>query len=63
MKYLSEWKLMQAKILLETTNKPVAIIAEEIGYASEAAFSRAFKVFLGCSPSIIRQKAFQARLN
>jgi len=61
MKYLSEWQLLQARNLLESTDKPIAIIAEESGYRSEAAFSRAFKMFLGTPPSVVRRKSTQSR--
>ena len=61
MKYLMKWQLMQARNLLESTNKPISIIAEEIGYTSDAAFSRAFKVYLGAPPSEVRRKAMQSR--
>jgi len=55
MKYVSAWQLMQAWKLLESTDKPISIIAEEIGYTSDAAFSRAFKAHLGTSHSKVRR--------
>ena len=60
MKYLTEWQLIRARNLLESTNKPISMIAEEIGYTSEAAFSRAFKVYLGSPPSVVRRKSMQS---
>jgi AraC-like DNA-binding protein len=36
---------------LSDTGAKVAAVAEEVGYDSEAAFSRAFKKFSGRSPS------------
>jgi AraC-like DNA-binding protein len=36
---------------LSDPSAKIACIAEEIGYASEAAFSRAFKKLVGRSPS------------
>jgi AraC-like DNA-binding protein len=56
MKYLSAWQLMQAQKELQSTNKPISIIAQESGYASEAAFSRAFKAHLGIPPSSARRQ-------
>lgn len=41
--------------LLSSGNINVARIAAEIGYASEAAFSRAFKKTVGVPPSVWRQ--------
>ena len=60
MKYLSAWKLMKAQKLLESTNKPISIIAEKSGYTSEAAFSRAFKSYVGVPPSTFRRQKASA---
>jgi AraC-like DNA-binding protein len=40
---------------LATGTGQVAAIAEEVGYESEAAFSRAFKRLLGVSPAAWRR--------
>lgn len=49
--YLTQWRMqMAAKRLADPTAK-VAVVAHEIGYESEAAFSRAFKKLVGRSPS------------
>ena len=40
---------------LATGNAKVAAIAEEVGYDSEAAFSRAFKRLMGVSPATWRR--------
>ncbi len=61
MKYWSDWRLLQARRVLEVTRKPISIIAEESGYASEAAFSRAFKMRMGFPPSAIRKQAAESR--
>ena len=51
MQYLTQWRMqLAAKRLADPTAK-VAAIAHEVGYESEAAFSRAFKKFVGRSPS------------
>lgn len=51
MKYLQKWRLqLAASSLLEGTAN-IATIAAEAGYASEAAFSRAFKKSAGMPPA------------
>ncbi len=54
MGYLIQWRLLQASELLRTSEDPVATIAGRVGYASEAAFSRAFKRLFAQSPSLFR---------
>jgi AraC-like DNA-binding protein len=43
MQYLAKWRMQIAVELLTGGNSNVADIAAQVGYASEAAFSRAFK--------------------
>lgn len=54
--YLAKWRMQIASGLLSGGNTNVATIAAEIGYESEAAFSRAFKKMTGVSPSIWRRR-------
>jgi AraC-like DNA-binding protein len=49
--YLTRWRMQMAAKRLSDTGAKVAAVAEEVGYDSEAAFSRAFKKFSGRSPS------------
>jgi len=44
-----------ASEMLKRGNANMAIIAAEIGYESEASFSRAFKKMMGVPPSAWRQ--------
>ena len=55
--YLAKWRMQIASGLLSGGNANVAAIAAEIGYESEAAFSRAFKKMMGVPPSIWRRRA------
>jgi AraC-like DNA-binding protein len=55
MQYLAKWRMQIASGLLSRGNN-VATVAAEIGYASEAAFSRAFKKVVGMSPSGWRRR-------
>lgn len=49
--YLAHVRLDAATGLLRDTSLPVTLIAKRVGYASEAAFSRAFKNRYGMSPT------------
>ena len=49
--YLTNWRMNLAYQRLKHKSEPLIILAEELGYNSEAAFSRAFKRVMGFSPS------------
>ena len=51
MQYLKRWRMQIAAGLLAGTEAKVAQVALRVGYASEAAFSRAFKKEVGVPPS------------
>ncbi|HKU38828.1 MAG TPA: AraC family transcriptional regulator [Polyangiales bacterium] len=53
--YLARWRLQRAASLLETTEHTVLRIAMDVGYESEAAFSRAFKREMGEPPARYRR--------
>jgi len=55
MHYLAQWRMQVASELLDRGNMNMAAIASEIGYESEAAFSRSFKRMMGVPPSAWRQ--------
>ena len=55
MQYLAQWRMQLAAGRLATGNAKLAAIAEEVGYDSEAAFSRAFKRLMGVSPAAWRR--------
>jgi AraC-like DNA-binding protein len=50
MQYLTQWRMQLAAKRLADPSVKVATVAHEVGYESEAAFSRAFKKFVGRSP-------------
>lgn len=49
--YLTQWRMQIAAKRLADPGLKIAAVAYEVGYESEAAFSRAFKKFVGRSPS------------
>lgn len=51
MQYLTQWRMAVAATLLRQSRAPVASIALDVGYESEAAFTRAFKRQVGTPPS------------
>src|SRR3954465_6607723 len=54
MAYLTRWRLQLGAQMLTSTNYSVAQIASEVGYESEAAFSRAFKREFSVPPARFR---------
>jgi AraC-like DNA-binding protein len=54
MTYLTHWRLQLAARSLERTSRGVGEIAADVGYESEAAFSRAFKREFGLPPGRYR---------
>lgn len=54
MRYLTRYRMQCAAQRLRTSHEPVARIAVEAGYESEAAFCRAFKRELGVPPAMWR---------
>lgn len=51
-RYLANWRMQVACVALRD-GASVGSLAQQLGYASQAAFSRAFKRFIGVSPSVI----------
>jgi AraC-like DNA-binding protein len=57
MRYLTQWRMLLARARLLETKDPIASVADNLGYQSEAAFCRAFKREFGQSPGAVRQAA------
>lgn len=55
--YIAQVRLQSAADLLQYTTEPISAIAHEIGYDSEAAFSRAFSKRYSLPPSKWRRRA------
>jgi AraC-like DNA-binding protein len=62
MQYLTHWRMQLAARLLHDASAKVASVALDVGYDSEAAFSRAFKRIVGVSPATWRRREREARL-
>ena len=55
MQYLTQWRMLLAANLLCRSNAPLARIAEEVGYQTDTAFSRAFRREYGSPPAAWRR--------
>ncbi len=55
MHYVARWRMHVALTWLKEEDAPLSEIASRLGYESEAAFSRAFKRFLGFAPGTVRR--------
>jgi AraC-like DNA-binding protein len=60
MEYLSRWRMLLAGDKLMNSQDSVSVIALELGYESESAFSKAFKREMGCSPRQYARQGGQA---
>jgi AraC-like DNA-binding protein len=54
--YLARWRMQVAAGLLASTHDGIAAIGARVGYASEAAFNRAFKKLVGVPPATWRRR-------
>ena len=62
MQYLTRWRMQLAAQRLGSSAAKIAAVAREVGYESEAAFSRAFKREVGLSPAAWRARRLPAAL-
>ena len=60
LQYLTRWRMNLASTLLREPNRGLADVASQVGYQSEAAFSRAFKRHAGIPPGAARQRTQSA---
>lgn len=56
MRYLAGWRMQLAADLLARTDALVSLVAAQVGYGSEPAFSRSFRRAFGLSPSEYRRR-------
>ncbi len=57
MHYVARWRMQVALTWLKEEGVALSELAYRLGYQSEAAFSRAFKRFIGVSPGAVRRSA------
>ena len=57
MHYVTRWRMQLARMHLQETADPLSVLADRLGYQSEAAFSRAFKRVFGISPGSARHQS------
>ena len=55
MRYVARWRMHVALTWLKEDDARLGNLASRLGYQSEAAFSRAFKRFIGVSPGAARR--------
>lgn len=55
MDYLTRWRMLLACERLSGTSEPISLIAPALGYASESAFTTAFRRVMRCSPREYRK--------
>lgn len=55
MRYLTQWRMLLAANLLCRSSAPLARIAEDVGYQTDTAFSRAFRREFGMPPAAWRR--------
>jgi len=55
MRYLSNWRMLKARELLQNDSISVAEVASQVGYRSEFSFAKAFKRYHGQGPGAVRR--------
>ncbi|MGH8807600.1 MAG: AraC family transcriptional regulator [Noviherbaspirillum sp.] len=63
MHYVARWRMHVALTWLKEQDIALGELASRVGYQSEAAFSRAFKRFIGVSPGTVRRQGDQSSSN
>lgn len=60
-RYLTRWRMHRASQFLRDRQISLSEVADRVGYESEAAFSKAFKRWMGRSPGAYRQALRQSK--
>jgi AraC-like DNA-binding protein len=55
MQYLTQWRMLLAANLLRGSKQPLMLIAQDVGYQTDTAFSRAFRREFGVPPATWRR--------
>ncbi|TVO67058.1 AraC family transcriptional regulator [Denitromonas ohlonensis] len=62
MQYLTQWRMLMAANLLAGSSAPLIRIAEEVGYQTDTAFSRAFSREYGVPPAKWRRSQVEKKI-
>ncbi len=54
--YLNHCRVERAQVLLASTNKPIADIAQEMGFCDQSYFSAVFHKLAGMTPAAYRRR-------
>ena len=54
-RWREDQRIMRAKLLLQTTPMPIAVVGQQVGYDDQLYFSRVFRKRVGISPSEYRK--------
>jgi YesN/AraC family two-component response regulator len=54
--YLSRYRIMQAKLLLQSAPTSIAGVAVRVGFEDASYFSRVFRKYVGCTPQTYRSR-------
>lgn len=57
--YLARWRMHVAVTWLKEESTALGELSARLGYQSEAAFSRAFKRFMGVAPGVVRRRGLE----
>jgi AraC-like DNA-binding protein len=60
LEYLTRWRMFRAGVLLRRTERSLAEIADQVGYESDAALSKAFHRVVGMAPGAFRKQTTEA---
>jgi len=60
LRWREDQRVIRAKLLLQTTQEPIASVGREVGYEDQLYFSRVFRKRVGVSPSDFRRRSQDA---
>jgi AraC-like DNA-binding protein len=63
LEYLTRWRMFRAGLMLRSSQRSLAEIANEVGYKSDAALSKAFHRVVGMAPGAFRKQNAEPSAN
>jgi len=55
MAYITSWRMLKARSLVQTTGLPLKTIAQKVGFRTQSGLNKAYKQFFGISPKNLRK--------